>query len=173
MTEIDEKKLNLFLNNIKSFYILRIVLSYLNKKQKLSLINYNKTLQKKFSINIIDYIKTSRKYKIIDENGNGKEYSLLDSYIFRFEENYLNGKTTDLKKEFEIFYFTDDTVVFEGKYINGKRNGKGKEYSFKDNEDKYLIFEGEYLNSKRHGQGKEFYPNGELRYEGEYLNGDR
>ena len=35
-----------------------------------------------------------------------------------------------------------------------------------------LIFEGEYLNGKRNGKGKEFY-NGELIFGGEYLYGKR
>ena len=34
-----------------------------------------------------------------------------------------------------------------------------------------LISEGEYLNGKRNGKGKEYYDNGDLKFEGEYLNG--
>ena len=48
-------------------------------------------------------------------------------------------------------------------------NGKIKEY----NEDGELKFEGEYLNGKRNGKGKEYNFYGELIYEGEYLNGQR
>ena len=48
------------------------------------------------------------------------------------------------------------------------RNGKGKLY-YEGN----LIFEGDYLNGKRNGKGKEFFLNGILKYEGEYLNGER
>ena len=53
--------------------------------------------------------------------------------------------------------------------MNGERNGKVKEYW--ENGD--LKFEGEYLNSKRHGKGKEYYNNGKLKFEGEYYNGRR
>ena len=50
-----------------------------------------------------------------------------------------------------------------------KKNGKGKEY----NEDGELIFEGEYLNGIRwNGKGKEFF-RGKLKFEGEYLNGKK
>ena len=42
--------------------------------------------------------------------------------------------------------------------MNKKRNGKGKEYDYDGN----LIFEGEYLNGKRNGKGKEYY-NGNIR----------
>ena len=30
------------------------------------------------------------------------------------------------------------------------------------------MFEGEYKNDKRNGKGKEYYPNGQLKFEGEY-----
>ena len=35
---------------------------------------------------------------------------------------------------------------------------------------KLLKFEGEYLNGERNGKGKEYYDNGDLKFEGEYLN---
>ena len=56
-------------------------------------------------------------------------------------------------------------MIYEGEYLKGKRNGIGKEYN-----DNYLIYEGEYLNGKRNGKGKEYALNGNLKYEGEYLN---
>ena len=45
----------------------------------------------------------------------------------------------------------------------------GKEYYYLGE----LKFEGEYLNGKRNGKGKEYDSDGKLRYEGEYLNGER
>ena len=52
--------------------------------------------------------------------------------------------------------------------MNGKRNGKGKEY-YSDGELKY---EGGYLNGKRNGKGKgiEYNNNVILEFDGEYLN---
>ena len=50
----------------------------------------------------------------------------------------------------------------------GERNGKGKEY----NNDGKLKFEGEYLNGQRI-KGKEYYENGKISYEGEYSKGER
>ena len=47
-----------------------------------------------------------------------------------------------------------------GKYLNGETNGKGKEY----NDDGELLFEGEYLNGKK-WNGKGYNENGELTYE--------
>ena len=48
-------------------------------------------------------------------------------------------------------------------------NGKGKEY----NDDGKLKFEGEYINGERNGKVKAYHFNGKLKYEGEYLNGKR
>ena len=47
-------------------------------------------------------------------------------------------------------------------------NGKVKEYWYKN----ILKFEGEYLNGERNGKGKEYFF-GQLIFEGEYLNGER
>ena len=49
------------------------------------------------------------------------------------------------------------------------KNGKGKEYN---NYNGKLKFEGEYLNGERHGKGKE-YKNGQVIFEGDYLNGKK
>ena len=50
-----------------------------------------------------------------------------------------------------------------------KRNGIGKEY-YHNGE---IKFEGEYLNDERNGKGKEYYDNGQLKFEGEFLNNKR
>ena len=36
-----------------------------------------------------------------------------------------------------------------------------------------IKFEGEYLNGERNGKGIEYYENGKLKFEGEYLNGKK
>ena len=50
------------------------------------------------------------------------------------------------------------------------KQGKGfvREY----NDDGELLFEGEYLNGKRNGKGKDYWK-GKLEFEDEYLNGKR
>ena len=67
-------------------------------------------------------------------------------------------------------YF-EDKLTFEGDYKNDKRNGYGKEYD----KDGNLIFEGEYLNGQRwNGKGKELLNmNKRIEFEGEYLNDKR
>ena len=89
----------------------------------MELIKYNKKIQNKLDINIIDYKLSNKKIIIYEDN-----------------EHYLNRKGKRKVKE----YNNEGKLIFEGEYLNGKRNGKGKEYDYKGN----LIFEGEYLNGK-------------------------
>ena len=106
---------------IKSKYILKIVLSFINEIKKLNIIKYNKVLQKDFDINLETYKWKSGIIKIDGINGYGKEYKLnLVGYKY---------------------------LVYEGEYLNGKRNGQGKEY-YRSNIFN-IIFEGEYLSGKK------------------------
>ena len=57
MAEFEEIKSNINLKDIKSFYIIKGVFSFLNEQQKLNMIFYNKELQKQFSVDINDYKK--------------------------------------------------------------------------------------------------------------------
>ena len=50
--------------------------------------------------------------------------------------------------------------------IFGERNGRGKEYDSNGE----LKYDGEYLNGKRNGEGKEYDNDGNLIYKGEFLN---
>ena len=43
------------LKNVKASYFLRILFSFINEKQKLELIKYNKSLQENININLINY----------------------------------------------------------------------------------------------------------------------
>ena len=176
---------------IKSSFILKIILSNINEKSKLNIIRFNKTLQNKLDINIMNYIIFGRKYFIGDKNGKGKEYFINYTIIFAnwmcydkliFEGEYLNGKRNGKGKEYELGAF-EGTVSFEGEYKNGKRNGKGIGEQFK----------GEYKDGKRWNgivtediSGDELYKikNGNLLiekfnkfdgyfFEGEYINGQR
>ena len=51
------------------------------------------------------------------------------------------------------------------------KDGKGyiKEFYYDNN----IKYEGEYLNGERNGKGKEYYPKNKLEFEGEYLNNKR
>ena len=61
------------IEDIKSKYFINYVLSFLEGKQKLNMIIYNKHLQNKFGIDIEDYKEISGKYKIDGKNGIRKE----------------------------------------------------------------------------------------------------
>ena len=149
------------LNNIKSIYFLRLIMTYIKEGKKLELIMYNKNIQNKLEIGLINYKFFSGKYKIVDKNGNNQVFFGANDEMI-FEGEYVNGKRNGKGKEYDYY----GNLIFEGEYLNG--NGKGKEYYF-DN----LIFEGEYLNGKRNEKGKEYDYKGNLIFEGEYLNGNR
>ena len=122
------------LKNIKSSYFINIIFSFVNEKQKLEVVKYNKNLQKNINISIINYKHFSGKYIIYESDGKVKKYNGYDDKLI-FEER-LNGKGKE---------YWDGELIFEGEFLNGK----GKEYDI----DGTLIFEGEYLNGKKHGKG--------------------
>ena len=80
------------LDNIKSTIITKKVFSFMNEVLKLKLLRYNKSLQKKININLINYKIQSGRYIIFESKQKGKEY---DSY--------------------------NDELIYEGEYLNGKR----------------------------------------------------
>ena len=127
--------------SIKSLDIINLIFSYVDEKRKLILILYNKKLQNKLDITINNYKNISKRYKIGERNGLGKEYYYYGDLFY--EGEYLNGKRSGKGKE----YYKEGKLKFEGEYLNGERNGKGKEYNY----DGKLKFEGEYLNGKRNG----------------------
>ena len=169
-------------NSVKSPYIMKEIFSFLDKKEKLNLIKYNKFYQKLLMINIDDYKKITGKYIKGKINGKVKEYNYDNKLIF--EGEYLKGKRNGKGK----MYNNNGKLIFEGKYLNGKRNGKGKEYDDKGK----LKFQGEYLNDQKwngigydlkgnieyvlkngKGEVKEYYYNGKLKFQGEYINGKK
>ena len=169
------------IKNVKTSYFLRIIFDFMDEKQKLKLIKYNKGLQFTMNISLINYKIFSGKYIIYEETGKGKECDYDGRLLY--EGEYLNGEKNGKGKE---YYRLDGKLKFEGEYINGKRIGKGKEYWKGD-----LIFEGQYRHNRRY-KGKVYDGNGniiyelnkennivkeywcdKLTFEGEYLNGLR
>ena len=146
------------LENIKSSYIIKRILSFCREAFNLNLIKYNKYFQSLLSINIENYKKKSGIYKEDGINGFGREFSLTSDYNkLLFEGEYKNKKRNGKGKEYSF-----GEIKFEGEYLNGKRIGKGKEYSCGE-----IIFEGEYLNGLRNGKGKEYrfcYGNNDYNY---------
>ena len=151
------------LQNSKSIYFIKRLFTFVDEKNKLDIIKYNKNMQKILDISLINYKTFSGRYILYGKNGKGKEYNYDDKLLF--EGEYLNRKRNGKGKEYNDY---NGKLMFEGEYLNKKRNGKGKEYG----EYCILIFEGEYINGKRNGKGKE-YNYGELIFEGEYKEGER
>ena len=85
------------LKNVKSSYFIRIIFSFMDEKQKFKLIKYNKSLQKKMNINLINYKIFSGKYILYEQNGKGKEYN--NDGKLSFEGEYFN----ELKNLFDYF----------------------------------------------------------------------
>ena len=131
------------LKNIKSKFIIKIILSYANERTKLKIIKHNKSLQKNINISIIHYKNFSGKKLIFESNGIGK---IFDAYYDKliFEGEFINGEKNGKGKEF----YYNGKLKFEGEFINGEKNGKGKEYFG----DRTIKFEGEYLNGRRNGK---------------------
>ena len=151
---------------IKSSFILKKIFYSIDIKKKLNTIAYNKKIQKKFGLNLIDYKRVSGKY-MKEEYGITKIYnSYTDDIIFK--GNYANRKMNGEGVEYD----ENSKLIFAGEYLNGKRwNGQFKEY---DDITGKLILECEYLNGIIEGKAKEYDKyNGELIYDGHYLNGKR
>ena len=110
------------LEKIKSLYITKNILIFLNEKRKLKVIKYSKILKNKLDIQLINYQLFSGRYIIYESNTRGKEYNGYEDTIL-FEGEYLNGDRNGKGKEYK-----NRELIFKGKYLNGKRNGKGKEY---------------------------------------------
>ena len=127
----------------------------------------------------------NRSYAIIDGKGDVKESNFCNNLFY--EGEYFNGERHGLGME----YTEDYLIIFEGEYINGKRwngtsynpdnnkegkleNGRGEniydEYEYNGLNYKYT---GAYLNGEKSGQGKEESKEGNIKFEGEYVDGEK
>ena len=79
------------IKNIKSKYILSYIFSFINKNKKLKLLFRNKRIQKIFDLTLDDYKKECRIYRIINDDGKGKEF-LINSDILYLKEIIRMGK---------------------------------------------------------------------------------
>ena len=154
------------IKNLESSIFLKLKFLYMDTKTLLKIIKYNKNLQNKINIKLLDYKMVSRHYIIYESEGKAKEYLSRNNTLV-FEGEYLNGKKNGKGKEYDV----SGNILFEGDYLNGFRDGKGKEYN--DDYSGKLIYEGEYSNGFRDGKGKEYDFFGNLKFEGNYKVGIR
>ena len=109
------------------------------------------------------------KYK---KNINDVKSSFIIKIIFSFliEKHKLNIIIYNKELQKKLSVDINNYKKISGKYKIEGKNGKGREYEFDTD---ILIFEGEYLNGKRNGKGKEYYYNDNLKFDGEYLDGNK
>ena len=88
------------LEKIKATYFYARLFCHINDKIKLSILKYNKNLQKIMDLNLINYRIFSGKYIIYERKE--KKGKIYDAY--------------------------NDKVIYEGELLKGEKNGKGKEY---------------------------------------------
>ena len=86
MLEIEE--IESIEKSIKSSYNLKEIFCFVNQRRTLKLIIYNKNIQKKLKVNIVDYKNASGKYKVGRRNGKGSEYT-QNTNILIFEGEYM------------------------------------------------------------------------------------
>ena len=96
-----------------------------------------------------------REDMIIDLNREGR----------RWEGCELNGKPFG----FGVEYSENGNLVYEGFEFDGKRVCVGKEWN-DDGNNNCLVYEGDYCNDERWGKGKSFDLNGNVDFEGEWMN---
>ena len=137
MSEISLVNKNLF-KDIKSKYMIKTIFSYLDEKNKLEIIKYNKKLQNIENIELTNYRFMSDSYIIYESNKKGKEYDSNYNYL-KFEGEYLNKKRNGKGKE----YNWRGNLIFEGEYLIGYEL-RGKYYI-----NDHLEYKGEYLYNEK------------------------
>ena len=87
-----------------------------------------------------------------------------------FDITHRSIMKNNLENEY-IEFSNTELITYQGEVIKGTRikNGTGKEYYLNGE----LRYEGEYLNDKRDGKGKEYTEEGELIFRGKYKEGEQ
>ena len=155
------------IKNVKSIYILKNIFSFLKTITKFNFIKYNKSLQSKLEIGLIDYRRFSKRYIIYEENGMGKEYDGFEDKLI-YEGEFLNGERSGKGK----ILYKNGKINYIGQFLHGKKHGLGKEYDsiFE------LKFIGNYLYGEKNGKGKEICNIGyydKIIFKGEFRNGNK
>ena len=100
---------------VKSSFVVRKIFMNIDIKRKIYSIIYNKKLQEKLNINLIDYRRLSGKYKI-EENDKVKIYNSGNNKLI-YEGHYLNGKKNGFGRE----YNEKGRLIYEGYFYDGKK----------------------------------------------------
>ena len=131
---------------IRSSVILQKVFKYIDNIMKLKIVLYNKSIQRKLNLDLIDFKRYSGKYR--KKNGEIIYDYNSSNDILIFRGNYLNGKRNGYGKE----YNEEGKLIFQGEYLDGNKwKGIKKVYSQDTGE---LIYEYEYSNGNINGNVK-------------------
>ena len=157
LLEMNDYRIQLGLNrkgNGEPFYFEMIIAdnnSYENGKNRMTVLT-----AKSLESELIELDCSGMKENtIIDLNREGR----------RWEGCELNGKPFG----FGFEYSENGNLVYEGFEFEGKKVCFGKEWNDDDNNN-CLMYEGGYCNDERCGKGKSFDLNGNVDYEGEWIN---
>ena len=104
------------LEKIKSSFILKKIFNCTDNKVKFKSVLYNKKIQKKLGLNLIDFRRISGKYIEEEKEGYAIEYNSYNNNEI-FKGYYLNGKRNGKGKE----YNDEGKLIFEGEYLDGKK----------------------------------------------------
>ena len=85
------------LDRVKSIHFVKRLFRLISEGKKLKVVKYNRNIQHKLNITILDYKSFIGTYTAFEGNGIVREY-----------------------------YSYNDVILFEGEYLNGRRNGYGK-----------------------------------------------
>jgi len=134
--------------------------------KKYNTILYNKEIQRKLGLYLIDFKRFSGRYKV-ESNNITKEYNSYNHNLI-YMGQYSNGKRNGNGKEYD----EDGKLILEGEYLDGKKwKGNAKKY---DEDTGKLILEFEYLKGKIEGKVKEYDRyNGDLLFSRYYIDGKR
>ena len=75
------------LDNIKSNFFVKFLFSYMIEETKLKIVNYNKNLQNKLNISLVNYRLYTNKYIIHEKNNKAKEYNIYTKKLI-FEGDF-------------------------------------------------------------------------------------
>ena len=130
------------LENVKSFYFIKIIFSYIKEKRKLNIYE-SKGKWKEYN-DYDDILIFVGEYLNGERNGKRKKYDYPFDYI-KFEGEYLNGKRNGKGKEYDY----NGYIIFEGEYLNCEMwNGTFMQY---DDEGVYhyeIIYKLYYINGE-------------------------
>ena len=101
---------------------------------------------------------------------NISSFFLLELFSYLSEEKKLKILKYNKSLQNKIKLNIKDYKIYSGRYIYYTSQNEGEEYDSFDNEIRYI---GEYLNGERNGKGYEYNIEGTLIFEGEYFKGKK